>query len=117
MERRDLLKGAVAGSLAATAATLLAPHVSAQQQSAAAGVSGNSQTAAALSELLKVLAEQDQAFAKPEWRVRTPQDAADARRMLLHTLLHALQTWLEADPLRPFFVSFINVAVGFGCLF
>lgn len=113
MERRELLKSAMAGGLAVSAATLLAPYACAEVEQGevkpgSAGVSADSATARAFAGLLEVLAEQDQAFAKPEWRVRTPQDAADARRMLLHTLMHALQTWLEADPQRPFFVSFIN---------
>lgn len=108
MERRNLIKGAVAGGLVASAATVLAPYVSAEVRSGAGGVVSSTETNTALAELLQVLEEQDQAFGDPQWRVRTPQDAADARRMLLHTLLHALQTWLEADALRPFFVSFIN---------
>ncbi|MCB1845237.1 MAG: DUF1214 domain-containing protein, partial [Halioglobus sp.] len=46
--------------------------------------------------------------ATAEWNLRTPQDFAEARRALLHTLMHALESWLEADPARPFFTAFIH---------
>ncbi len=104
MERRDLLKGAVAGSLAVTALNMLAPRVNA----ASAGGATGPQAEQALAKLLATLDELDANFAKPEWRLRGAQDFAEARRMLLHTLLHGLQVWLEADPERPFFTPFIN---------
>ena len=104
MQRRELLKGVVGGSLAASAAGLLAPYVQASDES----VSGNSESAQALRELQQTLAQLDADFAKPEWRLRTPQDFGEARRLLLHTLIHALQVWFEADPARPFFTSFIG---------
>ena len=100
MQRRDLLKGAALGGIAAS---LLAPTVAAASQGKA-----DSEAAAALAELQQTLDKLEQDFATPEWNLRTPQDFAEARRVLLHTLMHALESWLEADPARPFFTSFIN---------
>ncbi len=103
MQRRELLKTAMAGTLAATATALVAPQI----QAATEGES-SSEAEQAFQELLEVLAELDANFSKPEWRLRSPQDFAEARRLLLHTLIHALQVWLEADPERPFFTPFIG---------
>ena len=107
MERRDLLKAVVAGGLAGTAAILLAPQLAASSTGTDGKAAG--EAARALAELQQVLAELDADFAKPEWRVRSPQDAGEARRLLLHTLIHALQAWFEADPARPFFTAFIGL--------
>ncbi|MDX1736404.1 MAG: DUF1214 domain-containing protein, partial [Halioglobus sp.] len=63
---------------------------------------------AALAELQSTLDALEGNFSSPEWNLNTPQDYAEARRVLLHTLVHGLQCWLEADPARPFFTSFIN---------
>jgi hypothetical protein len=103
MERRQLLKGAMAGSVAGLAASLLSNHVV-----AGAATVSQSQSEAALAELMASLQELEISFEKPQWRLRTADDFAAARRMLLHALIHALQTWFEADPARPFFVSFVN---------
>ncbi len=102
MHRRDLLKGV---ALSGLAGSLLAPTVSAVAQ-----VQGkaNSEAAQALAELQQALDKLEAAFASPAWRLRTPQDFAEARRVLLHALLHGIQSWLEADPARPFFTLFID---------
>jgi hypothetical protein len=100
MQRRELLKGAALSSLAAS---LLAPTVAAVAQD-----SGDSAAAQALTELQQALDQLEAAFATPAWKLRTPQDYAEARRMMLHTLMHGLQSWLEADPARPFFTAFTN---------
>jgi hypothetical protein len=101
MKRRELLKGA--GSAAAVAGAVLGPRVA-----LAAGGQPDSEAAAALEELQRALDQLEADFASPTYRLRTPQDFAEARRMLLHVLLHALETWLEADPARPFFRPFIH---------
>lgn len=100
MDRRELLKGAALGSVAAG---LLSP-------AALAAVEGrpDGEASAALDELQRTLNELEAAFATPAWNLQTPQDFAEARRALLHILMHALESWLEADPERPFFTSFIN---------
>ncbi len=100
MQRRELLKGAALGGLAGT---LLPPHVA-----VAAAEKPDSEAAQALGELQKALDDLERAFASPEWRLRTPMDFAEARRVMLHVLMHGLQAWLEADPARPFFTPFIN---------
>jgi len=100
MQRRELMKSAAIGGLATA---LLGPTV----QAMPAG-SDKSAAESALAELQQVLDQLERDFLKPEWRLRTPMDFAEARRMMLHTLMHGLETWLEADPARPFFQSFIN---------
>ena len=103
MKRRDLLAGAGAGSLAAVASSLLAPRVA-----LAAEGQPDSEAGRALAELQQALDELEAGFATPEAKLRTALDFAEARRMLLHVLLHGLETWLEADPQRPFFRPFIH---------
>ena len=100
MHRRELLKGVALSSLAGT---LLAPTIA-----VAAADKADSEAAQALAELQQALDELEVAFASPEWKLRTPQDYAEARRVMLHALMHGLQSWLEADPARPFFTAFIN---------
>lgn len=100
MQRRELLKGvALSGLLGG----LLAPTVAAIAKDKA-----DSEAAQALTELQQALDELEVAFASPDWKLRTPQDFAEARRVMLHALMHGLQCWLEADPARPFFTPFIN---------
>ena len=84
MQRRDLIKGA---ALSTITTSLLAPTVTA----AAAGRS-DSEASAALAELQATLDELESAFVTPEWKLRTPQDFAEARRVLLHVLMHALES-------------------------
>ena len=103
MDRRDLLKGAAFGGVAGSALGLISPYVQAAQGSVA-----SSEAERALAELMAMLAELDADFSRPEWRLRSPQDFAEARRLLLHTLTHGLQVWMEADPARPFFRPFID---------
>lgn len=100
MQRRELLKGVALGSLAGA---MLAPTIAAVAEGKA-----DSESARALAELQQALDELEVAFATPEWTLRTDQDFAEARRVTLHTLMHGLECWLEADPARPFFVPFTN---------
>jgi hypothetical protein len=105
MQRRDLLKGV---ALSGLAGGLLAQTVAAVAQDTVAQNKGDSAAAKALAELQQTLDQLELAFASPAWKLRTPQDFAEARRVLLHTLLHGLENWLEADPARPFFTPFIH---------
>lgn len=100
MHRRELLKGAALGSIAAG---LLAPTINAMDEGKM-----NSEAAQALADLQQALDKLETDFASPEWRLRTPQDFAEARRVLLHALLHGIECWMEADPARPFFTLFIH---------
>jgi hypothetical protein len=101
MDRRDMLKGFAATGVAGVAVALLAPLVQAGDQA-------QGEVDQALAELLQALAEIERGFADPKWQLRTAADQAEARRLLLHVLTHAIQTWFEADAARPFFVSFVN---------
>lgn len=103
MKRRELLRNAGAGSAAAIATALLAPRITLADPQGQ-----DSEAAQALAELQQTLDELEAGFAAPEARLRTPQDFAEARRLLLHVLLHGLEAWLEADPARPFFRPFIH---------
>lgn len=95
MQRRELIKGA---ALSGIAAGLLQPAV------ALSGV----EAASALEELQKTLDDLEAELHTPAWNLQTPTDHAEAHRVLLHLMMHALQVWLEADPARPFFTSFID---------
>jgi len=100
MRRRELLKGT---ALSALAGSLVAPAVMAVAEGGA-----DSEAALELAQLQQVLDELESDFASPAWKLRTPVDYAEARRVMLHVLMHGLQCWLEADPARPFFTPFIN---------
>jgi len=100
MDRRNVLKGAALGGLASG---LLSPQLLAAAETRPAG-----QASAAMAELQQTLDQLEAAFATDTWKLRTPQDFAEARRALLHILMHGLESWLEADPERPFFTPFIN---------
>lgn len=105
MQRRDVLKGA---ALSGLVSGLLAQTVTSAALDAVGLKTGDSAAAQALAELQQALDQLEIAFASPEWKLRTPQDFAEARRVMLHALMHGLECWLEADPARPFFTSFIN---------
>ena len=100
MDRRDVLKSA--------ALTGLVGSLLGSGSQASAADNPDSEAAAALKELQKAINELEAAFSSPEWKLRTQQDFAEARRVLLHVLMHGLQCWLEADPSKPFFTPFIN---------
>ena len=100
MHRRELLKGA---ALSGLIGGLLAPTVA-----AVAKEKPDSEAAQALAQLQQALDNLEIAFKSPEWKLRTPQDFAEAHRVMLHVLMHSLQSWFEADPARPFFTPFIN---------
>lgn len=100
MQRRELLKGVALGSMAGS---LLAPTIASAKSQSNDGLAS-----AALDRLQTTLNELEEAFTEPAWNLRTPQEYAEARRALLHALMHGMESWLEADPARPFFTSFIN---------
>jgi hypothetical protein len=100
MQRRELLKGM---ALSGLAGGLLAQTVAAE-----AVKQPDSAAAQALAELQQTLDQLETDFTSPAWKLRTPQDYAEARRVMLHALMHGLECWLEADPARPFFTLFTN---------
>jgi hypothetical protein len=103
MDRRDFLTG-----LASTPLLGLASGLTASGALAATSGSGASESEAALRELEATLAKVDASFADPAWRLTGPADFVEGRRYLLHTLQHALEAWLEADPARPAFKRFVT---------
>ncbi|MEM1111188.1 MAG: hypothetical protein AAGI11_04710, partial [Pseudomonadota bacterium] len=72
------------------------------------GGAAHAEAADAVEALQGALNKLEAQFLTPEFALRTPQDFAEARRVMLHVLMHALHAWLEADPARPFFVSYID---------
>ena len=100
MQRRELIKGA---ALSGLVGGLLSSTISAADLK-----NPDSQAAQALAELQQTMDDLEAEFSSPQWKLRTPQDFAEARRVLLHATMHALQCWLEGDTARPFFSSFIN---------
>ncbi|MBW2421959.1 MAG: DUF1214 domain-containing protein [Deltaproteobacteria bacterium] len=102
MSRRDFLKGfALAGAGAGAglySLSLLKPSM------VTTGVGDGTKTAEAMSELIEMIARKDASFDDLAWRLLGDEDTlAEARLLLLHTLNHALDVWLAADPARPAF--------------
>lgn len=102
MSRRDFLKGfALAG---AGAGVGLAGLQLMKPSMLTTATGDGTKTAEAMAELMEVIARKDASFENPEWRLFGDADTlAEARLMLLHTLNHALDVWLGADPARPAF--------------
>jgi len=59
------------------------------------------ESAAALTELSNLLAEIEADAHDPRWNFIDEQDLASYREFVMHSLHHAMQFWLEADPARP----------------
>jgi hypothetical protein len=108
MERRDFLSGAAKGFSLLAAADLLAPdRAHATPESAAPSASGGD-SAAAMRELRDVLAELEASFASGAWGLRTPVDHAEARRLVLFHLHHAIEVYFEPSPERPAWKRFVT---------
>lgn len=59
------------------------------------------ESAKAMGELAQLLAAIEQDAHDPRWNFVDEQDLASYREFTMHSLHHALQFWLEADPARP----------------
>jgi hypothetical protein len=105
MDRRDFLKGVAATSSAGALASLTAGLGTARRAGAAESSDASGQ---ALGELLSLIQEVEQRYLGPEWNITTRADRAEGRRFLMHALQHALEVWMEADPLRPVFHRFVT---------
>ena len=107
MEQRDFLKTVTAGSALSLLATssLLTEASAAEAKSAP---SDGSQSALAIAELLALVADVNQRYLTAEYGVETPEDHVLARRFLAHVLHAALKFHLEADPLHPRWVRFVD---------
>jgi hypothetical protein len=98
MERRDFLKGFALAGAGGIAWHLLKPDAVTRM------AADDTETAEAMNELIEVLGRKDASFDDLAWRLFGDEDTlAEARIMLLHTLNHALDVWLGADPARPAF--------------
>jgi hypothetical protein len=109
MDRRDFLTGAATGVGLLAAADLLAPRAASaapEPASASAGEGGTS--AAAMRELRDVLAQLETSFASDAWGLRTPADHAEARRLVLFHLHHAIEVYFEPSPERPAWKRFVT---------
>ena len=102
MSRRDFLKGFALASVGAGAGALSLKFMKPSMLTTEVG--DGTRTAEAMNELLEVLIRKDASFEDPAWRLFGDDDIlAEARLLLLHTLNHALDVWLGADPERPAF--------------
>ncbi len=108
MDRRDFLKTTALGSSLGAIATagLLAEVAGADHHETTGGMAQESQKA--LAELRAAIAEIDAGFSEPAWRITTPNDLADARSSLLHSLQHGLEVFLQGDAARPNFKRFVT---------
>jgi len=102
MQRRDVLKGLALASAGAGVGALSLHLLKPSVLSTAAG--DGTKTAGAMADLLEVIRRKDDEFDDFAWRLFGDDDTlAEARLLLLHTLNHALDVWLGADPARPAF--------------
>jgi len=103
VDRRDFLSSAGSGLGLLLFSELLAPRAARAQAGAAgaAAAGDGSESAAALEELRAAIAELERRFHEPDWRMGGPLDYAEARRMLIFHLHHAIEAWFEPSPERP----------------
>jgi hypothetical protein len=102
MIRRDFLKGFAVAGVGAGAGVYALSLLKPSMLTTAAG--DGTETAEAMRELIEVVARKDASFDDLAWRLFGDEDTlAEARLLLLHTLNHALDVWLGADPARPAF--------------
>ena len=106
MDRRDFLTGSATTLGLLAAADLLTPRAARAQPNAAAGV--DSASAAAMTELQAALAQLEAGFATEAWGLRTPLDHAEARRLALFHLHHAIEVYFEPSPERPAWKRFVT---------
>src|SRR3954454_12574984 len=69
---------------------------------------GMVESRAAYDELLATLAEVGERFAGPEWGIGSPDDEAEALRVVLHQVATGLETQFEDDPAHPVFREIVT---------
>ena len=71
----------------------------------------NDESSAAMNGLAELLAAIEVDSHHPRWNFADQQDRASYREFAMHSLQHALQFWLEADPARPWFHRWFTPSV------
>ena len=106
MDRRDFLTsvGTGLGLLAASGLT----RPAAMHAEGAAPASAPGESGAALEELRAALGELEASFRAGAWNLRSAQDAAEARRLVMFHLHHAIELWFEPSPERPAWKRFVT---------
>ncbi len=85
-----------------------APVAGAAATAVPGAVDDGTETAQAFAELTAMLQAKGAIFSDPKWGLRNRDTMAEGRLMLLHTLNHALDVHLGADPARPVFQSWMG---------
>jgi hypothetical protein len=108
MDRRDFLLGGVAGLGAFAANELVSPVLARALPEGAGTSSDGSDSGAAMQELREVLGQLEAAFATDAWGLRGPMDQAEARRLVMFHLHHAIEVYFEPSPERPAWKRFVT---------
>jgi hypothetical protein len=113
MHRRDFLAGSATSLGLLGAAGLFAPRAAHATPDAAAPLaaepsSDGSESGAALQELRAVLGRLEASFATDAWGLRGPLDQAEARRLAIFHLHHAIEVYFEPSPERPAWKRFVT---------
>lgn len=113
MNRRELISSMAASGVGAAAVLPLLAQAGSKSQAEMAMPAGDkydsgTASSAALDELLDVLQQKSVSFSGGLWQLRTDDEKAEAQRMLMHSLQHAIETRFNADPARPVFTRFVS---------
>jgi hypothetical protein len=108
MDRREFLTGSAASLGVLGSAGLLAPAAADAAPEAGASPGDGSESGAALQELREVLGQLEASFATDAWGLRDPMDRAEARRMVMFHLHHAIEVYFEPSPERPAWKRFVT---------
>ena len=112
MDRRDFLTGSATSLGLLAASELLAPRAASATPDArapsAAASSDGSESGVALQELRDVLGQLEASFATDAWSLRGPLDQAEARRLVMFHLHHAIEVYFEPSPERPAWKRFVT---------
>ncbi len=111
MDRREFLTGSATGLGLLAAAELLAPRATDAAPGGAPApyaTADGSESGAALFELRAVLGRLEASFATDAWGLRGPLDRAEARRLVMFHLHHAIEVFFEPSPERPAWKRFVT---------
>jgi hypothetical protein len=103
MDRRDFLTSSATSLGLLAAGGLLAPRTAHAAAAASGGEAG-----AALEDLRAALGELEASFATEAWGLQGPLDQAEARRLVMFHLHHAIEVYFEPSPERPAWKRFVT---------